>query len=59
MVPLIKCSFTNFLSSASSDWDKGMSFLGKDAGALGLSSIVWSQRQDGGNLCDASLLNTL
>ena len=28
------------------------------SGALGLSSIVWSHGRDGGNLCDASSLNS-
>src|SRR6266850_7330759 len=58
MVPLIKCSFMNFLSSPSSGCDNGISFPGRDAGAPGLSSIAWSQMHDGGNSCDASLLNT-
>ena len=59
MVPLIKCSFMNFLSSPSSGCDNGISFPGRDAGAPGLSSIAWSQMHDGGNSCDASSLNTL
>src|SRR6267142_5351525 len=58
MVPLPRCSLTNLHSSASSGCDSGMSFPGSDAGAPGLSSIAWSQMHDGGNLCDASLLNT-
>jgi hypothetical protein len=29
------------------------------AGMLGLSSIVWSQMREGGNLCDASSEKTL
>ena len=59
MVPLPKCSLTNLRSSASSGCDSGISFPGSDAGAPGLSSIVWSQIRDGGNSCDASSLNTL
>ena len=59
MVPLPKCSLTNLHSSTNSACDRGISFPGNDAGAPGLSSIVWSQIRDGGNLWDASPLNTL
>ena len=59
IVPLLRCSLTNLRSLASSGWDSGMSFLGSDAGAPGLSSMAWSQTHDGGNSCDASSLNTL
>src|SRR6267142_4628866 len=59
MVPLPRCSFTNFRSSASSGCESGISFPGNDAGAPGLSSMAWSHRRDGGNLCEASSLNTL
>src|SRR6266850_5127081 len=59
MVPLPRCSLMNLHSSASSGCDKGISFPGRDAGALGLSSIAWSQMCDGGNSCDASSLNSL
>jgi|SRR6266850_2202501 len=59
MVPLMRCSLTNLRSSASSGCDKGISFLGRDAGAPGFSSIAWSQMHDRENLCDASSLNTL
>ena len=48
----------NFCNSLSSTCDKWISFLGKDAGAPGFNSITWSHILDGGNLCDASLLNT-
>jgi hypothetical protein len=48
----------NFCSSLSSTCYKGISFPGRDAGAPGFSSIVWSHILDGGNSCDASLLNT-
>src|SRR6267142_2151221 len=59
MVPLPRCSFTNFRSSASSGCESGISFLGSDAGAPGLTSMAWSHRRDGGNSCEASSLNTL
>ena len=59
MVPLPRCSLMNLRSSASSSCDSRISFPGSNAGAPGLSSIAWSQRRDGGNSCDASLLNTL
>ena len=49
----------NFYSSLSSACDKGISFLGSDAGAPGFSLIAWSHILDGRNLCDASSLNTL
>ena len=48
----------NFCSSLSSAYDKGISFLGRDSGAPGFSSMVWSHILDGGNSCDASSLNT-
>ena len=48
----------NFCNSLSSTCDKGISFLGRDAGAPSFSLIAWSQILDGGNSCDASLLNT-
>jgi len=49
IVPLPRCSLTNLCNSVNSAYDRGMSFLGNDAGAPGLSSIVWSQMHDGGN----------
>jgi hypothetical protein len=58
-VPLAVCSFTKDRSSVCSAWESGMSLLGSAAGAPGLSSITWSQGQDGGNLCKASSKNTL
>jgi hypothetical protein len=48
----------NFCSSLSSACDRGISFPGRDASAPGFSSIAWSHILDGGNLYDASLLNT-
>jgi hypothetical protein len=48
----------NFCSSLSSAYDRGINFLGRDAGAPGFSLIAWSHILDGGNLCEASLLNT-
>ena len=48
----------NFCSSLSSACDRGISFLGSNAGAPGHSSIVWSHILDGGNSCEASLPNT-
>jgi hypothetical protein len=48
----------NFYSSLSSACDRGISFLGRDAGAPGFSLMVWPHILDGGNLCDASSLNT-
>jgi hypothetical protein len=48
----------NFYSSLSSACDKGISFPGRDASAPGFSSMAWSHILDGGNSCDASLLNT-
>ena len=48
----------NFCSSLSSACDKGISFLGSDAGAPGFGSIAWSHILNGWNLCDASSLNT-
>jgi hypothetical protein len=48
----------NSCSSLSSACDKRISFSGRDAGAPSFSSIAWSHILGGGNLCDASLLNT-
>jgi len=59
MVPLSKCSLTNLRNSVSSGWDSGISLPGSDAGTPGLSSMAWSHSRVGGNLCDASSLNTL
>jgi len=59
MVPRLVCSTTNLCSSSCSACDSGMSLPGRAAGALGLSSIVWSQTWDGGNSCDVSSENTL
>jgi hypothetical protein len=58
-MPLAVCSFTKDRSSTSSAWDSGMSFPGSVAGMPGFSSIAWSHGRDGGNLCEASLENTL
>ena len=55
---VLRCSNMNFCSSLSSACDKGISFPGSDTRAPGLSSIAWSHILDGGNLCDASSLNT-
>jgi hypothetical protein len=48
----------NFCSSLSSAYDRGISFPDRDAGAPSFSLMVWSHIIHGGNLCDASLLNT-
>ena len=48
----------NFCSSLSSACDKGISFPGSDARAPVFSLIAWSHILNGGNSCDASLLNT-
>jgi hypothetical protein len=58
MVPLSKCSSTNFFSSCCSAADSLIVWLISVDGAPGLSSILWSHGCDGGNFFDSSLLKT-
>ena len=59
MVPLSRCSFTNFFSSCCSVADSLMVRLISVGGAPGLSSILWSHGHDGGSFVDSLLLKTL
>jgi hypothetical protein len=59
IVPRVRCSLTNFLSTPSSVWLSGISLPGSAAGAPGLRSIVWSHGLNGGNSWDASSEKTL
>ena len=59
MVPCLVCSTTNLCNSSCLACNSRISLPGSAAGAFGLSSIVWSQICDGGNLCDTSSKKTL
>jgi hypothetical protein len=59
IVPRLVWSATKLQSSCCLVWQRGMSFPGRDAGAPGLRSIIWSHILDGGNSWDASSENTL
>src|SRR6266851_8859863 len=59
MVPLLRCSLRNSLSSSCSTWDRQMFRLMSVAGAPSFKSMAWSQGRSGGNFFDSSSLNTL
>ena len=59
IVPLCRCSATIFDISLILSCGRHRSLLGRDAGALGSSSIVWSQTVCSGSRCDWCSLNTL
>ena len=58
IVPRLRCSCTNLLILACSVCVRGRSRLGRVAGASGRSSMVWSQTEWRGSLCDFSSSNT-
>lgn len=59
MYPFVYCSQMNSSSALSSASVIGYTLHGIASGTSGLSSIAWSQGLDGGNLYDASSLNSL
>ena len=59
IVPQFRCSCMNLWISAFSSRFSGNNRPGSEFGALGSSSIVWSQTEWRGSCCDCSLLNTL
>jgi hypothetical protein len=58
MVPLFRCSATNFSCSRISSCVSGSRRPGSVFGAPGRSSIAWSQTVCFGSLCDSCSLNT-